>query len=263
FPYGSNICYGSDEQHTWLYVYCDNNPDGFGDMDISAKQYEYIDGEMVMTHICEKQGLNPECPELSEEGQSHYRVDGQEVTQDVCERTFESMEQNLNAYIFEFGYEAVIGTEHYLHVEKTLSKKHETIRILAEAANDAAFLNQTSELQQCFTFGELDGIKYNEYMEKYIIQVGELSITYSENGKAAHMVTPENSESYDKYDFCVIYEDGVLKLVGNRDFGGTPKWFEGDVYKEENPETLMDVYLSSNITESEYTQKVNEILSTY
>lgn len=142
----------------------------------------------------------------------------------------------------------------------TLTKKNETIRILAEAAGDLAVFDD----DKLVISEDGDSLIYNKYNESYIFEIsGSLDITYSDKGNAIHVV---NDSASSDYDFCMIYEDGVLQFVGCNDLKGfgKPSWFVGKLDGiGDAQERLNIVNDECQISEKEYNKKVSEIMSTY
>ena len=252
------IGYGSDGEQTWLNM--DSFVESPSEMCQINCQYTYVDGKMIKK-------------ELKNTFQNSYLIDGQEVTEEVYNRERDALYKNDNYFQVSGGPGGVEDTSSYLPSAKILTKKHEAIRILAEAAEDEQFLNQTVDMTQCVSVeyekdqnALLESMQYNPYMEKYVIHaVSEPSVTYSQGGKAMHIVIPWD-DMYN-FDFCMVYENDVLVLIGNNDHYYTTLWFEDFDYMQNNSWLVSQddegIEGIETLTVEEYNQRVSEIMATY
>lgn len=222
-----------------------------GDYDITYTLYEYEDGAMNAVRTCSLTGS-------AHNGGGIYTVDGQTTDEAGLTAAVEDMTTDKDTYELAVGHNGMLYKDDYIGVTRTTIRKHDTINALAEAAGDSEFLNMEDKLQQP-TDGQM---VYNKYGEEYPydlvegVSSGSCVVEYSKDG-AAFRVRDVNG--FD--DYCMVYENGVFKLVGVRytegDYGA--RWY-ADYDFNQNYESLMNNRDTCNITSDEYEQKVQELI---
>lgn len=256
-----DVSYGSDGEKKWLFI--NYNADGQEDsnIDINARQIEYVDGTMVKTHWCtKKQTKYTDDGSYVSDSAVFYNTDDKYATEDIYNDTVAAMKENLTTYLLKNTSNGINPTNSDMEGCVTIAKKNETIRILAEAVGDLEVYDE----DKIVISEDGDSLIYNKYNESYIFEIsGSLDITYSDKGNVIHVVNDSPSADY---DLCMIYEDGVLKLAGCNDLKGfgKPSWFVGKLDGIcDVQERLNIVENECQISEEEYNKKVSEIMSTY